>query len=255
MDLLQGFADLSLAQLFLIAAVALFTSVVGGVTGYGSSALMPLVLVPLIGPDPIVPIVSISGIFNNVTRVWAFRQYCDFRRGMIIMLAAVPTSLIGAYTYTRLTSTGILIAIGTMLCLSVPLRRWVTHKKVQMSTGALVGTSLLYGGLAGGTTGAGVILLSVLMASGLAGAWVVATDALVSIGVALGKLSVFGVSGAMTPQVIALGLLIGIVAIPGAFLAKAFVERLPVHVHTGILDAIVVLGGASMVFRAFQQWG
>src|SRR3954471_11966008 len=98
MGLLEGFGDLSLPQLFLIAAAALFTSVVGGVTGYGSSALMPLVLVPLVGPEPIVPIVSISGIFNNVTRVWAFRQYVDLKRGAIIMLAAVPTSFAGAYT-------------------------------------------------------------------------------------------------------------------------------------------------------------
>ena len=63
----------------------------------------------------------------------------------------------------------------------------------------------------------------------------------------------FGVSGAMTPQVIAFGLLIGFVALPGAFLAKRFVERLPVHVHTGILDGIVMLGGATMIFGAIRK--
>jgi uncharacterized membrane protein YfcA len=253
MELLAAFADISLFELILVAAVALFASVVGGVTGYGSSALIPLVLVPLIGPEPVVPIVSISGVFNNVTRAYAFREYINFKRGTIIMLAAVPTCMIGAYTYTKLTSAGILIAIGAMLCLSVPLRRRVPHMKVQMNTDSLAAGSLLYGFLAGSTTGSGVVLLSLLMASGLAGAFVVATDALVSIAVAIAKLMVFGVTGAMTPQVIAFGLLIGIVALPGAFLAKAFVERLPVHVHTGVLDAIVVLGGAMMVFSAFKQ--
>jgi uncharacterized membrane protein YfcA len=253
MDLLQGFADISLWQLILVAAVALFASIVGGVTGYGSSALMPLVLVPLIGPEPVVPIVSISGLFNNFTRAYAFREYVDFRRGTVIMLAAVPTCMLGAYVYTKLTSAGILIAIGTMLCLSVPFRRWLTHMKIQMNKGGLAAGSVAYGFLAGSTTGSGVILLSLLMASGLAGAWVVATDALVSVAVAVSKLLVFGVSGAMTPQVIAFGLLIGLVALPGAFLAKAFVERLPVHVHTGILDGIVVLGGAAMVFGAFRN--
>jgi uncharacterized membrane protein YfcA len=252
MDLLQGFANISVLELVLVAAVALFASIVGGVTGYGSSALMPLVLVPLIGPEPVVPIVSISGLFNNVTRAYAFREYVDFKRGTVIMLAAVPTCMLGAYTYTKLTSAGILIAIGTMLCLSVPLRRWLTHMKIQMSGGGLAAGSVLYGFLSGSTTGSGVILLSILMASGLTGAWVVATDALVSIAVAVSKLLIFGVSGAMTSQVIAFGLLIGLVALPGAFLAKAFVERMPVHVHTGILDGIVVLGGAVMVFNAFR---
>lgn len=253
MDLLQGFADISLWQLILVAAVALFASIVGGVTGYGSSALMPLVLVPLVGPEPVVPIVSISGLFNNVTRAFAFREYVDFRRGLIIMLTAVPTCMLGAYVYTKLTSAGILIAIGTMLCISVPLRRWLIHMKVKLNNSGLAAGSVAYGFLAGSTTGSGVVLLSLLMASGLAGAWVVATDAFVSIAVAVSKLLVFGVSGAMTVQVIAIGLLIGLVALPGAFLAKAFVERLPVHVHTGILDGIVLLGGATMVFGAFRQ--
>jgi len=252
MELLQGFANISLLEILLVATVALFASVVGGVTGYGSSALMPLVLVPLIGPEPVVPIVSISGLFNNVTRAYAFRKFVDLRRGLIVTAAALPTCMLGAYTYTRLSSAGILIAIGAMLCASVPLRRWLSHMEFKMGDGGLASGSVLYGFLAGSTTGSGVILLSLLMASGLAGAWVVATDALVSIAVAAGKLSVFGFSGAMTPQVIAFGFLIGVVAIPGAFLAKAFVERMPVHVHTGILDAIVVLGGAVMIYNAFK---
>jgi hypothetical protein len=40
-------------------------SLVGGVSGYGTGALMPLVLVPLVGPEPIVPIIAISAMFSN----------------------------------------------------------------------------------------------------------------------------------------------------------------------------------------------
>jgi hypothetical protein len=46
---LSGFADISLLQLLLVAIVALFASIVGGLAGYGAGALMPLVLLPLIG--------------------------------------------------------------------------------------------------------------------------------------------------------------------------------------------------------------
>src|SRR5215203_4556505 len=101
MDILQGFGNISPLELLLVASVALFASTVGGVTGYGSSALMPLVLVPLIGPEPVVPIVSISGLFNNATRAYAFREFVDFKRGLIITAAAVPTCMLGAYTYTK----------------------------------------------------------------------------------------------------------------------------------------------------------
>ena len=46
LSILAGFADISLAQLLLVAGVALLASVVGGLAGYGTGALMPLVLVP-----------------------------------------------------------------------------------------------------------------------------------------------------------------------------------------------------------------
>jgi uncharacterized membrane protein YfcA len=253
MDLLHGFADISFLQLVLVAAVALFASVVGGVTGYGSSALMPLVLVPLIGAEPVVPIVAISGLFNNTTRAFVFRTFVDLRRSVIVIVAAMPTCMLGAYGYTKLTNAGVMIVIGTMLCLSVPFRRMLLHFQIRMAERGLAVGAFGYGFLSGATTGSGVILLSLLMAAGLEGASVVATDAFISVAVAIIKMLVFGISGAMTAQVVAFGLLIGIVALPGAFLAKTFVRALPLHVHTGILDAIVVLGGAVMILGAARQ--
>ena len=44
--------------------------------------------------------------------------------------------------------------------------------------------------------------------------------------------------------------LIGAIALPGTVLAKAFVERMPVHIHTAILDAAVITGGVVMITPA-----
>ncbi len=60
MNILTGFADISLLQLLLVGCVALFASVVGGLAGYGTGALMPLVLVPMIGAEQFVTIIAIS---------------------------------------------------------------------------------------------------------------------------------------------------------------------------------------------------
>src|SRR5436189_247380 len=157
-SLVSGFADISLPELALIAGMALVASVVGGVAGYGTGALMP-------------------------------------RRGLAL------------------------------------------------STRGLAVASFGWGPLAGGTVGAGIILLSLLMAAGLEGAAVVATDAVVSIGIGLTKFATFGLAGAIDAKVIAIALLIGCVAFPGAFVAKALTARLPLHVHTAILDAMVLGGG------------
>src|SRR6478752_2870546 len=251
MDILSGFHDISFWQLIPVAAVALIASIVGGVSGYGTGALMPLVLVPLVGAEPVVPIIAISAMFTNSSRVFAFSKYADWRRAAIVLAASVPTCVLGAWGYTRLSSAGAALVIGSMLILSVPLRRLKYHD-VKFGDGGLALGSLGYGFVVGATAGSGVILLSLLMATGVEGAGVIATDAAISIVIGIVKISVFGIAGVITAQVVAFALLIGIVALPGAFLAKAFVERMPVHVHTAILDAVVLLGGVFLIYGALR---
>ncbi len=252
MDLATGFIDISLLQLALVAGVALFASIVGGVAGYGTGALMPLVLVPLIGAEPVVPIIAISALFSNSSRAVAFFRFIDWRRAGIILLGAAPTCVVGAYGYTLLNNKGALIVIGTMLCLSVPLRRFLKHRNVVLGNRGLALSAVGYGFVVGGTSGSGVILLSILMAAGATGAAVIATDAIISIMIGVIKIAVFGFAGVLTAQVVSFALLIGLVALPGAFLARAFVERMPVHVHAAVLDAVVLLGGVFMIVSAFR---
>ncbi len=253
MSIISGFADISIAQLLLVACVALFASVVGGLAGYGTGALMPLVLVPLIGAEPVVPIIAISSIFTNLSRATAYFRYVDRRRALIVVLAAALTAALGAYGYTRLTNAGAALVIGVMLLSSVPLRRLLKRHEIRIGDTGLAVGAVGYGVVVGGTVGAGVILLSLLMAAGLEGAAVIATDAVISVVVGIVKISVFGLAGVVTAQVLAFALLIGAIAIPGAFLAKAFVERMPVHIHTAILDVAVVAGGVVMISAALRQ--
>ena len=249
----SALAGVSIAQLALIAAVGMLTSVLGGVTGYGTGALMPLVLVPIVGAEPVVPILSISALLTNTSRTAAFWTFVDGKRALIVLVAAVPTCMLGAWGYTMLSGKGAALVIGAMLVASVPLRRLMRRRGLALSSRGLAAACFGWGPLAGGTVGAGIILLSLLMAAGLEGAAVVATDAVISIGIGLAKLTTFGLAGAVNATVIAIALLIGGVAFPGAFLAKRLIERLPLHVHTAILDAVVIVGGAVMIANAFVR--
>jgi uncharacterized membrane protein YfcA len=251
--ILSGFADISVLQLLLVAVVALFAAIVGGLAGYGTGALMPLVLVPLIGAEPVVPIIAISAIFANLSRTTAYFRHVDRRRALIVILAAAFTTALGAWGYTKLDNSGAALVIGTMLMLSVPLRRVLRRRAVRINDTTLAAGAVGYGVVVGGTSGSGVILLSLLMAAGLQGAAVIATDAVVSIVTSVIKISVFGLAGVVTPQVLAFAILIGGIGVPGAFLAKAFVERMPVHIHTAILDAAVIAGGLVMISAALGK--
>jgi len=250
--LLAALSSLSASELLLITATAVFASIIGGIAGYGTGALMPMVLVPIVGAEPVVPIIAISALFTNTSRATAFRHVIDWRRAVIILLCAIPTTMLGAWGYTRLTGRGAMLVIGTMMALSVPLRRLSKRHGLALNERGLGLASVFWGVIVGGTSGAGIILLSLLMSVGLEGAAVIATDAAISVIIGIVKISVFGVFGAVDARVVAVALLIGCVAFPGAFLAKALVDRLPVHIHTAILDAVVIVGGALMIIGALR---
>jgi uncharacterized membrane protein YfcA len=201
----------------------------------------------------VVPIIAISAIFANLSRATAYVRYVDRRRALIVMLAAAFTTALGAYGYTRLTNAGAALVIGSMLIASVPLRRVLRRRAVRINDTTLAAGAIGYGVVVGGTSGSGVILLSLLMASGLEGAAVIATDAVISVVTSVIKISVFGLAGVVTAQVLAFALLIGCIGVPGAFLARAFVERMPVHIHTAILDVAVIAGGLVMISAAARQ--
>jgi uncharacterized protein len=244
--------DLSLTELVLIVGLAAFSGIAGGVAGYGTGALMPLVLVPILGAAPVVPIIAVSAMFTNSARIVAFRRALNLRRAVIALVAAAPTCVLGAWLYTLLTGRGAALVIGMSLIATVPLRRILKNRGHHLGEKGFAAASAGWGVLVGGTTGAGVILLSLLMATGLEGAAVIATDATVSIVMGVVKLSVFGLAGVLTPVVLAVGLLIGGIAFFTTFVAKLIVERLPVHVHTAMLDAVVIVGGAVMIFGALK---
>ena len=135
----------------------------------------------------------------------------------------------------------------------MPLRRLLKRRGHHLGEKAFAAAAAGWGVLVGGTTGAGVILLSLLMATGLEGAAVIATDAAVSIVMGVVKISVFGAAGVLTPNGDRHRAVDRRRRVSRArFLAKLIVERMPVHVHTAMLDAVVIIGGTVMIFGALR---
>ena len=110
--MIPAFDDVSIYQLLLVAGVALFASVLGGVAGYGTGALMPLVLVPMVGAVEVVPIIALAGMLTNLGRTLAFLRFVDWHRVRLVMIGAIPPCLVTAYGYTLLTGKGAQLVIG-----------------------------------------------------------------------------------------------------------------------------------------------
>jgi len=243
---------MSIEELIFVACAALVTSIIGGVAGYGTGLLMPLVLVPLIGAQAVVPILGVSAIFNNLSRIAAFRKEIAWAHVWPIALVAMPFCYVGAAFYSELSGPGAAILIGAALILLVPARRLLKSFQRALSQPAVYGAGALFGLVTGGVPGGGIILISLLMSLGVTGSATVATDAVISLIVGLVKIGTFQGYGQLPLDSWMLAALIGLSGIPGAFVAKWISERISVKVHTGMMDAMVVVGGAVLILRGIK---
>ncbi len=236
--------------LAVVALVAFGASLLGGVAGYGTGLLLPPILVPLIGAEAVVPVIGLSAILTNVSRVAAYRAWLDAGLALRIGAFALPGTALAAWGFSTLDGDGAALAIGLTLLALVPLRRWARRAEVRLGPAGASLAGLGYGAVVGGTAGSGVILLTILMAAGLTGPAVIATDAAVSIALASVKSATFLAAGALPLDMVLLALAIGAAAFPGAFVARRLALRMGDRTHMDILDGAVTLGGLLLVWGA-----
>ena len=111
-------------------------------------------------------------------------------------LVGLPACVAGAYGYTLLEARGWRCCSARSSSLSVPLRRILQHAGWQLGTRGVTVAGAGFGFVNGAMTGAGLLLISTLMAAGVQGAALIATDAIVSVIMGLAKVALFGGVGA-----------------------------------------------------------
>jgi uncharacterized protein len=247
--LAETFLGIPLSTYLMVGAVAAVVSVIGGVAGYGSGLLLPLALVPAIGAEATVPVLGVAAILTNAGRILAFRDEVQWPKVWRVALPAMPAVVIGAGFNAWLSGRGVLILLGLTLLSMVPLRRWIKSSGLVVPDSAIIPISFAVGLLLGGTTGGGVLLIALLGNLGLAGAALIATEAAASVLVGFVKSATFGVFGALTFELLIFALVIGLATMPGAFVARAILDTLPLRVHAALMDGVVILGGLALLWR------
>jgi len=235
-----------------VGVVAFLAAVVGGLAGYGTGLILPIALAPVIGVANIIPVMAVAMMINNFSRMLAFRHDIEWPHVRRMLWLGLPTCLVGAWGYTRLDARWVALLLGLFLLASLPLRRLLQRAQMQLGARGEVAAGAAFGFVEGGMTGTGVILISMLMASGLQGASLIATDAVVSTTMGLAKVLLFGSADRLDASLALTGVLVGLCAAPGAFVARAILHRMPQQFHLHLMEVVVVLGGLAFLWRAWR---
>jgi uncharacterized membrane protein YfcA len=237
-------------QALLIAGVALAASIITAIAGVGGAIVLSFVLTPVLGPAALVQTISVAMLINNLTKINVFRKGIDWAQCLFVAGCAAPGCVLGSLVYSRLSEWAITVVLGVFL-IGIVVFKWLLPQNTgRWSKPAVAAASFVYGTLTGTTIGGGILLLPILMGTGLTGMALIGTDAVCGLAMHIVKTTVFGANGVLTPQYAVIGALIGVVMIPGAYIARAILRRIPLKVHERIIDAVIIVGGLSFLARA-----
>jgi uncharacterized membrane protein YfcA len=253
----EGTTDFAIGQLgaetyALIGIVCFLAAVVSGMSGFGTGLIISIFVAPLVGVQTLVPVMSVAMLFNNAGRLWAYFPTLDRRIFLVMMLSAIPASVLGAIVYVRLDTALISGMLGAVLIASVPLSRYLSRQQLRVGTATLAAVGGIFGFVSSIVLGAGMLVIAILLGLGLAGPALLATDAAIAVGTSLARMAMFGTLDALTVDLFLAGLLMGLCTIPGAWVAAWIMRRTDLRLHRLVVEALIVAGGLSFLWHAFE---
>ena len=233
-----------------VALLAVGAAVVSGMGGFGTSIILSVALLPLIGAKALIPVLAVAGAIINGGRFWFYRRALDRRALTIVLCASLPFLVLGTWIYSLLDARALGIVLGLMVIASVPIRRFFKKREIHIGTAGLAVGSGIFGLATGFASGTGVILVSLLLGSGMTGTAVLATDALVSIALDICKAALFQRFDLLDEATFFTGVVIGVATIPGSAIAAWLVNRMGAHLHILFMEALILAGGAFMLWHS-----
>ena len=235
-------------ELLLIVLIAFITSCISGVTGVAGGLLPAIFLTPIVGITTIMPVLGVMLTIGSFSRSWVNRV--DFHSEVFfrIALPALPMVVVGGLTYAQLEANAIALLLGSVVLISIPLRRWAKSKSVKTSPLTLSCIGGVFGFLAGSAVGPGMLLIPFMLGYGLSRTSFVATMAVIATLTNATRVVTYGSVGLMTQEIILVGLLAGAATLPGNIIGRRFLRGMNNNSHSILVDIMTVIGGINFIW-------
>ena len=233
-----------------VLAVGLVAGTLSGIVGTGSSIMLMPVLVYEYGPKEAVPIMAVAAVMANLSRILAWWREVDWRACAAYSVTGIPAAALGARTLLILPSQAVDITIGLFLMAMVPLRHWLTRHDLKANLWHLATGGAVIGFLTGIVVSTGPISVPVFTAYGLVKGAFIASEAAGSLALYISKAATFTSFGAMPMDIVIKGLISGSSVMAGTYTARLIVERLSIAAFQRLLDGVMAISGAALLWAA-----
>jgi hypothetical protein len=227
----------------LLLPFGLFAGALTTVAGLGGGQLLVLALAALWDPRTALVVSAPALLAGNTHRLWLYRNRLDLRVGGAFATGALPGSILGGIVAVGLPQAVIhgliLTATAAAISRALGLWSWTPKRRALLPMGFVIGT------VCATSSSAGLLVAPLLLATGLAGETYVATSALCAASMHIGRLSGYGLGGALTWPLLGTSLVLALCIVAGNLLGDRLRRRLAPRagrwIEHGVLVACVAL--------------
>lgn len=229
------------------AVVAFLASVLSGVAGFGGAMIFLPVLILTYGVRASVPILTVSVLLGNASRVWFNRRELDLKLVAWFSLGALPSAVLGSFVYVSLPTFWIKKGIGLFLMVSVLTRE--IHRDFKLNQAwVFLPLGLVTGFLSALMGGVGPVSSPFFLAYGLTKEAFVGTESLCAVGMHLVKSIAYNRLQVLNQRELLAGLSFGLVMSAGSYVAKKILERLSRRTFLVLVEILLAGIGLSFLF-------
>lgn len=246
-----GFASLSMLDYVLIAIATFIASLISGIGGFGGGIVIAITVTPIVGAKSVLPLISVFAFFSNLSRVYAYRHSINFRLAIGFLLASVPGLWLGITFFQWVSEDLLVMLLGITMISAIPLRRVLKETKFKTSIVSVLIMGSIFGFVSGTAIGSGLLVISTLVSSGLQGHLLLGTDAVIGILNSAMRMIAFRQLGMLTDELFIIGSIMGVMTLPGTYLARAIINKIGASLHTIFIEMVILLGGFGFIIQAF----
>ncbi len=212
--------------------------------------IMAAILAHFIGLKTAVPVMTCALIISHFSRAVMYFRDTDWKIAFRVLLFGCPTIVIGALIFSVISPKTIAIVFAVFLVASFPIKYWARKHRIKTGPKLLAGASVIWGMLAGNVIGPAFFLAPFLLGTGMNRLAFAGTLASITFVMNVLKLSVFGATDLITDELLLLGILIGVMTIPGNWVGRSILKKMQDSDHRLIIDFLTALMIVNFIYLA-----
>jgi uncharacterized membrane protein YfcA len=230
-----------------LVVTALGGSIVGGVAGFGAGVLLLPVVAWTLGLHAAVPVMTVTMLIGNISRVWWSRREIDRAAALRFLAGAVPATAVGGSLYAASTGHALAWIIGGFLLAAVPLRRLLASTAFRVRLAHFPVLGACSGLLSALVVAVGPVVTPFFLAYGLRRGAYIATEAICAFGMHVTRGVVLTRYALITWETLAVGGVLGTTMFAGAWIGRRLLDHLSDRAFLVVVEALLVVMGLHVL--------